>query len=1035
MIAGQITRLTNPRNGFRRRPAAHAAHRAIAIFLAAILLLGPTTELARAQSGADDICATSSDPATCEQMVNQAISQGGMPGGLAGQIPGLSGSGGGIQGVLQGLTQSQNSGGAAQGGPAPSVTVSPTQLASKRPQQTSRLEQIYSQRAGMPLTQFGYDLVSNGGTVSALQIGAIQDDYILGQGDTIIVTLRGQENATYNVLVDRDGNVTLPRLRPISALGRRFGDFRANLDAAVKQGYIQTQAYVTIGQVRQITVSVVGEVVNPGVFALSGLSTVLDALNLAGGIKKSGSLRNIVVVRNGSTVGVDLYRLVSPEGKTPDVTLRQGDRIVVVPLGPTIAVAGEVRRPGIYELRPGERDAPAAALIRLANGYTIRGSYRVIVVRTRSDGTQNYEDDTVHMGAALRDGEILAVNPAANLTTGNVTLAGNARLPGVYALDSARTLRELLPSADAFLPVTYMPFGFIVRQDRKTLLRILIPFSVQQLIDGKFNLDLQSQDTVHILTFNAMRQIVALHVSPYQARKDIELQNGNQNSNVPGFQQGFQQNGLPQLPTGAVSLNNPAQQLQGGGQQGGANMLAAGVLQALAAQFGGAQPGIGAFAGQAASNGQTSATSTTQGANGTSNAPLTGAASISAASQAAQAGVSGGAGATGNTSGASGATISGATGAEQGAVEGLTAEESATVGFVASDYRVTLEGGVRQPGDYLAAPGTTLAEIINAANGLQPEADLNSVEITSLSLDNLAGRSQSTRKIYALTADKLASITLDRLDVVHIPSIPIDQEDGVVTLAGEVQFPGDYHILKGEHLSSLLARAGGLTKQAYPMGAVFQRSSVAQLQQNAHQREADDMQKQLVAAVAQGGNPFAAASGATASGGLSAEGAAFVEEVITQLRTKPADGRISVIADPVVLAANPAADIELQPGDTLSIPKHPSEVDVTGEVLNPGSFRYAEKLGVADYVSLSGGFDRYADDDHIFVVNPDGTSRGVSESLFNFEPTQLAPGSVIVVPRDLRPLDLGVLTVTVAKVLSDFAVSAASLAVISRSNN
>jgi protein involved in polysaccharide export with SLBB domain len=118
----------------------------------------------------------------------------------------------------------------------------------------------------------------------------------------------------------------------------------------------------------------------------------------------------------------------------------------------------------------------------------------------------------------------------------------------------------------------------------------------------------------------------------------------------------------------------------------------------------------------------------------------------------------------------------------------------------------------------------------------------------------------------------------------------------------------------------------------------------------------------------------------------------------------------------------------------LLIPERPSEVDVTGEVLNPGSFRFSPKLDVAEYINQSGGYDRYADDDHIFVVNPDGTSRRVSDDLFNFQSSKLAPGSVIIVPRDLAPLDLGVLTVTVTKVMSDLAISAASLAILSKNN-
>ena len=970
-------------------------------------------------------CATTPDPAACEQLLNSAISQGLVPqGATSGQLPIPGDMGGAVNGI--------------EPGPPPSITVTPIPAASRRQHERSHLEEIYSQRAGVSLDQFGYDLVGNGGTISALQIGAIQDDYILGQGDAITVMLRGQENATYNVFVDRDGNVTLPRLRPVSAAGRRFGDFRNELNAAIRQGYLQTQAYITIGQVRQISVNVGGEVQNPGVFALSGLSSMLDALNVAGGIRKSGSLREIYVERAGKRITVDLYRLLAPDGSGANVTLRQGDRIIVPPLGATVAVSGDVRRPGIYELPQGAREASARTVLALANGYQIRGTYRLTILRTRPDGTQQYVDTTGRPGAAVRDGELLVVNSTANYAAGSVTLDGNVRLPGVYALNRVHTLRDLLPGGQAFLPLTYMPFGFIIREDQKTLKRAVIPFSVQLLIDGKYNETLQSQDVVHILTFNAMRQLVALAanaVTP-QFTPQNASQGGVQSAPLMPTQGGQTAFGQSMAPGAAPGSQPAGPGASFGGQSFGNQAYSGG--QSSGGQFSGGQFSGGQFSGGQFSGGQTATgfgqSATSQpgnfgstplsgfGAGGTVSAP--GGPGFSQSSAAAG---------PGNSAGPQGgASPSADAGSQPSNVEGLTVDEANTAGFVVADYRVTLEGAVREPGDYLAVPGVPLDEVIDAANGLRPDADLNSVEITSTTIDNTGGLSVSSRKTYALTPRTLASVSLNRLDVVHIPPVLLAQEEGSMTVTGEVQFPGAFHLLRGEHLSSVLQRAGGLTRQAFPIGAVFQRVSVANVREAAYQREADDLEKQLMASVAQGGNSLAAASGQ--QGGLSAEAAAFVAGVIRELRTKPADGRMSVVADPAALAANPQEDIELQPGDQITIPKRPSEVDVTGEVLNPGSFRFSPRLSAADYIELSGGYDRYADEDHIFVVNPDGTSRRVSDDLFDFEPAKLAPGSVLVVPRDLRPLDLGLLTVTVTKVMSDLAISAASLAVLSKSN-
>ncbi|MGD0192708.1 MAG: SLBB domain-containing protein [Rhizomicrobium sp.] len=937
-------------------------------------------------------CATTPDPAACQQLLNSAISQGLVPQGAASgqlQLPGTGQPGGEVNGIIP--------------GPPPSVTVTPVQPLEKRPRERSHLEDIYSQRAGTELHQFGYDLIGNGGTISALQIGAIQDDYILGQGDAIIVTLRGQENATYNIFVDRDGNVTLPRLRPVSAAGRRFGDFRDELNSAIKQGYLQTQAYITMGQVRQISVNVVGEVTNPGVYALSGLSSMLDALNVAGGVKKTGSLRKVSVDRDGKKITVDLYKFLSPDGYAPNVTLRQGDRIIVAPLGATVAISGDVRRPGIYELPSGVGGVSAREVLSLANGYAIRGKYRLTTLRTHANGTQEYVDMTAHAGAEVRDGEILTVNAAVNYAAGNVTLAGNARLPGVYALNRARTLHELLPDARAFLPLTYMPFGFIMREDPQTLRRSVIPFSVELLIEGKFDAPLQSQDVVHILTFNAMRELLGLRTGPNSPQ-------ANQQNMRPALTPatGIQQPVNCPPATQATSTTTEAQGTQNTGNGG--------VSQQLMGLLANSQANAWAGCQQA---GRTTATPSpmTMMSAGQMAAPGTGAQSSSEDTSAVAQG--------GPPSGTD-------AGSMPSAVEGLTADEAATVGFVVTDYRVTIDGAVRAPGDYLAVPGVPLDEIIDAANGLTPDADLNSVEITSTAIDNIGGMAASTRKMYSLTPQSLTTVSLLRLDVVHIPNVMLDQQEGSIDVEGEVQFPGTYHLLRGERLSSVLQRAGGLTREAYPIGAIFQRPSIADVREAAYEREADDLQKQLIASVAQGGSALASANGV--QGGLNAEAAAFVADVIRQLRTKPADGRMSVIADPAALAADPQADIELRPGDKLLIPKRPSEVDVTGEVLNPGSFRFNSKLNVADYINLSGGYDRYADDDHIFVINPDGTSRRISDDLFDFDPPTLAPGTVIVVPRDLRPLDLGFLTVTVTKVMSDLAISAASLAVLSKNN-
>ena len=153
---------------------------------------------------------------------------------------------------------------------------------------SSRLEQIMSARAGATLKQFGYDQLGQGRSVAFTQTGAVQDDYVLGLGDEIVVSLRGQENNEFRVTVDRNGQILLPRLNPISAAGRTFGEFQADVQAAVKRAFVATTAFVSIGRVRQATVLVTGEVNIPGQRIVPGLSSIMDALVLSGGVKKAG---------------------------------------------------------------------------------------------------------------------------------------------------------------------------------------------------------------------------------------------------------------------------------------------------------------------------------------------------------------------------------------------------------------------------------------------------------------------------------------------------------------------------------------------------------------------------------------------------------------------------------------------------------------------------------------------------------------------------------------------------------------------------
>jgi polysaccharide biosynthesis/export protein len=864
----------------------------------------------------------------------------------------------------------------------PSVTQQTTVLQPDAPQNpslpSSNLETILSQRADSKLVQFGYDQLGVGRPVTQSLVGAVQDDYVLGAGDEIVVSLRGQENAEYRVTVDRDGRVVLPRMAPVAAGGRTFGEFRADLVNAIHSAYVATEGYISIGRLRQVSVLVSGEVNNPGIRTLTGLSKAVDAILISGGIKKSGSLRNVYILRGERRISVDLYSILTGEGRSSNVALADGDRIVVPPLGATVAIAGTVRRPAIYELPPYQTNISLRNLMALASGETVPGVYTVSVLRLMPDGKRQFVDVTKQPETLVHDGEIVILKAAVDVSIGRVTMDGAVRTPGAFALDKYPTLHDLLSSADVLKPGAYVLFGFIVRLDHKTMQREALPFSPLHVIKGSENRTLMSDDVVHVLTEDDVQALLGLvpQEKPQQPQQ-------------PPTQQGGQ---IPQQ-----SEQTPQQSEQTPQRS------------PLCPQ--GVAPGTAACAANGAV-GNTSAFAVTT-------------ANDQTAMQASILGVTNGTAGQANT----------AAPAAMGEQAGTTTAESAVIssadvalfGNALTDYKATFSGAVHKAGTFLIAPDTTLDEALTAAHGLSNDADLSSFEMTSTLIDNATGTATTDRKTYPASADEFARIVLKPFDSIEFHHVYSDKAEGTIHLAGEVRYPGNYTILREERLSSVLARAGGLTSIAYPYGTVFLRQSVAQTEQEGYRRAAAEIRSQLISVVTR---PVTSTTNAQP---LTADTITAIEGLLNQVESNPALGRISIVADPAVLATQPRLDPILEPGDSITIPKRPSTVSVLGEVMQPGSILFNPSMTVSDYVRRSGGYTQFADKSRVVVVLPDGTARvSQSSSWLSFdEEGEIPPGSTIVVARDLEQFSGHQLILDFTQIFTQLATAAAALAVLS----
>ena len=290
------------------------------------------------------------------------------------------------------------------------------------------------------------------------------------------------------------------------------------------------------------------------------------------------------------------------------------------------------------------------------------------------------------------------------------------------------------------------------------------------------------------------------------------------------------------------------------------------------------------------------------------------------------------------------------------------------------DHSVNIDGAVRGPGLYLVGPDADLKSVLMAAGGVGRWADKSSVELISTSVDSNSGTSQTERKTLSLADAGGASYIVAPHDEVRVNQVFTDVGIGSVSVQGQVRHDGSYQIVRGEHLSDLLMRAGGLTDTAYPYGTVFLRRSAAEREQDAFRREADGIETQLLVAMSRR-DPNAK---------MSPDAYTAMQSYVTQLKNQKALGRVTVVADPAMLAANPAVDPLLEPGDVVYVPQRPYAVSVLGEVLQPGSILFRQDMSAKDYIEHAGGYSQFADTSNTIIVLPDGSARRMETSWLDF---------------------------------------------------
>jgi protein involved in polysaccharide export with SLBB domain len=836
----------------------------------------------------------------------------------------------------------------------------------------SPIEREFHERLADPtLRQFGYDLFANASASPGPLTGAVGDDYIIGVGDDVVVQLQGATNNSQTSRVGRDGKLIVGQLPPVPAAGRSIAAVKRDLEASVRRTMLGTDVFVSLGSVRAITVFVGGEVDRPGQVNLTALADVSAALAQAGGVRRSGSLRNVRVVRGGSTQSVDLYGLIGI-GTPPSLRLRDGDRIIVPVIGDTVAISGAVARPGIYEIRPG---ASLGTVLSFAGGALRPRGNAIAVSRIGADGREQYlRVPTLSTTVIAGDG-IAVTGGSAGGATGRVALRGYVANPGARALGAAPTLHDLLGGVADLRPDTYLPMAVIIRRDPMTAARVFEPVNLVSALNRRPDVPLRSDDRVYVFS-----------------RSDVEFLNRTPVRRVVL--------GQPNTLLDCASLIR-LEQLVGEGQAARFSVVTRG---SFIVERGGRS--------ELAATGSSLASASLSG-----NASLrTGDTDVAQAGPANQS----------RDRGSDTELASNRLSFERGesfetrqrlrdrrkdAECPIVFEEEPDLLPVLIENAVAVGGTIRRPGAYPVAGLMTVADLASAAEGLLPG-------ISDLSLDiNRAVSTEGALARFAGTPDNLATVTVSAGDDIRFNAAQAQFEAGGVLLSGEVNRPGLYSVRKGEKLSQLLARAGGLSPLSYPYGTVFTRRSVKELQQEGLRRTSRELTTALLAV----------SSRKESSG----EAVIAGQSLIAQLATVESPGRVVVEADPRVLERRPDLDTVLESGDAIFVPKRPNFVLALGDVANPGALQFSADKPLDSYLRETGGLQSTADRGRIFIVLPDGTAAPAKNGGWSrAEGNAIPAGSTIIIPKNIDPLYKLDVATNISTIIASLLTSVATVAIL-----
>ncbi len=887
------------------------------------------------------------------------------------------------------------------------------------------------QEISLDLKPFGYDFFRK----AAVQITPEKRDipvplnYVIGPGDEIRLLLWGRVNAQYSLTVDRDGKITIPQVGPLMVAGLTFEQMSKFLIAKAEQ-IVGTNIDITVGSVRTIPVFVLGDVQRPGSYTIGALSTITDALLLAGGPSEIGSMRKVQLNRKEKVITtLDLYDLFLRGDKSRDMVLQAGDVVFVPVTGPLVGIAGNVRRPAIYEFKD---SFDLQHLMDLAGGIIPSAYTQQIqverIIKNEKQVVIDINDKTLEKAKQfmLQDTDLVKVFAIVEKDEDAVYLSGNVKYPGKYALKPGMKMKNLIRDPDDLLKETYFDYALIKRMNPPGLETVLIPFNLGKLLfqdDASNNLELRPRDRVYVFTkwFFKEKPFVTIEG---EIRGDCNIDKKGENAeklNTGKLEKSMESLIAAKMQTMEDSLKKEEDyyllsKVRGLREELNKGRVTAGEILKLQSEM----EGLGKFdlaeklrdiqsdfriMCRMELSGNMRIKDAILNAGGlTNNAYLDRGEIV-------------------RVNGKREYTtlyFSISKAIQDDPRENLILQDEDRI-VIHSIWEhvykksVSVYGDVAKPGYYQYTEKMTVRNLIFTAGNVLESAYLDDAEITSLPVESgkigkVVQKNINLKK--ALEGDPAHNVILTPYDRLLVKRIPEWREIKYASVSGQIKFPGTYAVQKGERLSSLIERAGGYKDKAYLRGAYFKRESVRKLQQKGLEEMTQRMERELLTGGA------IQVSTAVSQEEIAAKKVELEQKkkLLDTMRTLKATGRMTVALTHLRLLKGSEYDIELEEGDSLFIPEKNSVVNVVGAVMAPGSHIYSDKKSYENYIDESGGYSQYADPDNTFVLKVSGSARKLSGGFMGWSSSRsrwelagfgediktIEPGDVIVVPEKIE---------------------------------